>query len=150
MAVDMRSVALGEAQVRPCRNAVGVPHRFQACARKNALVREATKGRGAACGARAAATLRNGALKKSASRYLQSSGSMQIRTWANENCGSRPACLQFAQGCSDASKGGSSLGSLSLRVAPVPLRAFDPPSAPSDPGRRSAPRNGPFCLTKEC
>jgi hypothetical protein len=44
--------------------------------------------------------------------------------------------------------GGSSPCSLSLRVAP--LRAFDPPSAPSDPGRRSAPRNGPFCLTKEC
>ena len=37
----------------------------------------------------------------------------------------------------------------SLRVAPVPLRAFDPPCAPGDPGCRSAPRNGPFSLTKE-
>ena len=53
-------------------------------------------------------------------------------------------------GCSDASKGGSSPCSLSLRVAPVPLRAFDPSSAPCDPGRRSVPRNGPFSLTKEC
>ena len=38
----------------------------------------------------------------------------------------------------------------SLRVAPVPLRAFDPPCAPGEPDRRSAPRNGPFDLTKEC
>src|SRR5882757_4690482 len=37
----------------------------------------------------------------------------------------------------------------SLRVAPVPLRAFDLPCAPDDPGCRSAPRNGPFSLTKE-
>ena len=37
----------------------------------------------------------------------------------------------------------------SLRVAPVPLRAFDLPCAPGDPECRSAPRNGPFSLTKE-
>ena len=37
----------------------------------------------------------------------------------------------------------------SLRVAPVPLRAFDAPCAPGGPERRSAPRNGPFSLTKE-
>jgi hypothetical protein len=36
-----------------------------------------------------------------------------------------------------------------LRVAPVPLRALDPPSALRCPHLRSAPRNGPFCLTKE-
>src|SRR3954447_20281129 len=37
----------------------------------------------------------------------------------------------------------------SLRVAPVPLRAFDPPCAPGEIDHRSAPRNGPFSLTKE-
>ena len=37
----------------------------------------------------------------------------------------------------------------SLRVAPVPLRAFDPPFAPGGTDRRSAPRNGPFSLTRE-
>ena len=37
----------------------------------------------------------------------------------------------------------------SLRVAPVPLRAFDPPCAPSDGDGRSAPRNGLSVFTKE-
>src|SRR5258708_10269286 len=37
----------------------------------------------------------------------------------------------------------------SLRVAAVPLRAFDPPCAPGDPECRSAPTNGPFSLTNE-
>src|SRR3954462_12437360 len=38
----------------------------------------------------------------------------------------------------------------SLRVAPVPLRAFGPPCAAGGIDHRSAPRNGPFSLTKEC
>src|SRR5260370_24216967 len=37
----------------------------------------------------------------------------------------------------------------SLRVAPVPLRAFEPVCGPRDPECRSAPTNGPFSLTNE-
>lgn len=37
-----------------------------------------------------------------------------------------------------------------LRVAPVPLSAFDTPSAFDGIGSRSASRNGLFSLTKEC
>jgi hypothetical protein len=76
-------------------------------------------------------------------RFLTALPITRSATWANENCGKSAFLPSIGAGCSDASKGGSSPCSLSLRVAPVPLRAFDPPSAPSDPGRRSAPRNGP-------
>jgi hypothetical protein len=70
----------------------------------------------------------------------------------------KPPDLGIAR-CSVASSGGSSpyspcsLRCAWVRVAPVPLRALDPPCAPGTAERRSAPKNGLFvppkngCLT---